>query len=86
MIARYISFTNRVGFEWSLSSLPYGDKWRRSRRCFQQNFRKAVSHQYEPLQLIKVGNLLKALLTSLDEPNVHFKTCVFVSDIPINDI
>ena len=57
--------------------MPYGDRWRRGRRCFQQNFRKAASQKYEPLQLIKVRELLKALLTSLDEPGEHFKTCAF---------
>jgi hypothetical protein len=66
-----------MGWEWLMPLMPYGDRWRRGRRCFQQNFDKAASQKYEPLQLIKVRELLKALLTSLDEPGEHFKTCVF---------
>ena len=62
-----------------LPIMPYGDRWRRSRRHFQQNFRKTTSRQYEPLQLVKVRELLKALLTSLDTPGAHFKTCVCFS-------
>ena len=60
--------------------MPYGDRWRRGRRYFQQNFRKAASQQYEPLQLIKVRELLKDLLTSLEEPDACFKTYVFRFD------
>ena len=56
--------------------MPHGDRWRRGRRVSEQNFRKAASQQYEPLQLIKVRELLKALLTSMNEPGAHFKTCV----------
>ena len=67
---------NRMGWEWLVSLMPYGDRWRRSRRYFQQNFRKIASQQYEPLQLIKVRELLNALMTSLDEPGIHFKRCV----------
>ncbi|KAF8698400.1 hypothetical protein AX14_001140, partial [Amanita brunnescens Koide BX004] len=63
-----------MGFEWGLSLMPYGDRWRRGRRVSEQNFRKAASQQYEPLQLIKVRELLKALLTSMNEPGAHFKT------------
>ena len=65
-------------FDWALSLMPYGDRWRRGRRVFEQNFRKTASQHYEPVQLIKVRELLKALLTSLDEPGPHFKTCVSV--------
>ena len=65
-----------MGWDWMMSLMPYGDRWRRSRRCFQQNFRKAASEQYEPLQIMKVKELLKALLTSLDDPGAHFKTYV----------
>ena len=67
-----------MGIEWVLPVTPYGDRWRRSRRHFQQNFRKTTSRQYEPLQLIKVRELLKALLTSLDKPDAHFKKYVSV--------
>ncbi|KAF8741069.1 hypothetical protein AX14_005971 [Amanita brunnescens Koide BX004] len=63
-----------MGWEWLVSLMPYGDRWRRSRRYFQQNFRKIASQQYEPLQLIKVRELLNALMTSLDEPGIHFKS------------
>ena len=75
-----------MGWEWAVSLMPYGDRWHRGRRCFQQNFRKVASQGYEPLQLIKVRELLKALLTSLDEPGPHFKTSVPVFDFLRNDI
>ena len=65
-----------MGFEWGLSLMPYGDRWRRGRTVSEQNFRKAASQQHEPLQLIKVRELLKALLASMNEPGPHFKTCV----------
>lgn len=76
----YILFTNRMDWDWMMTLSPYSDWWRRARRCFQQNFRTAASQQYEPLQVSKVRELLKGLLTSLDEPGAHFKTCVSVSN------
>ncbi|KAF8733247.1 hypothetical protein AX14_003985 [Amanita brunnescens Koide BX004] len=63
-----------MDWDWMMTLSPYSDWWRRARRCFQQNFRTAASQQYEPLQVSKVRELLKGLLTSLDEPGAHFKT------------
>ncbi|KAF7374544.1 O-methylsterigmatocystin oxidoreductase [Mycena sanguinolenta] len=63
-----------MGWNYSFSFLPGGDKWRDHRKMFQQHFRPDVSRDYHPIQMKKVHLLLQELLSSLQEFREHLKT------------
>jgi len=62
--------------EWDFNAglMPYGDRWRKHRRIYQQSFRANVSRGYRPIQAQKVMEMLRNLLTTPDEFREHFKT------------
>ncbi|KAG6918162.1 hypothetical protein DXG01_016147 [Tephrocybe rancida] len=64
-----------MGWDFNASLIRYGDKWRRHRRLFQQNFNKAtVQITQEPTQTVKVYECLNRLLVAPDDFIAHFRT------------
>ncbi|KAJ7773417.1 cytochrome P450 [Mycena metata] len=56
-----------LGWEFNLGFLPYGERWRRQRRMFQQHFRRDIAQTYRPIQIRKVHKLLQELLVRPQE-------------------
>ncbi|PPQ97130.1 hypothetical protein CVT26_000615, partial [Gymnopilus dilepis] len=55
-----------MGWNWLMSALVYGDKWREQRRLFQQHFSVANAKLYQAAQIEYVR---KALPRLLDDPS-----------------
>ncbi|GLB43502.1 putative cytochrome p450 [Lyophyllum shimeji] len=62
-----------MGWEFNIALIPYGDKWRRHRRLFQQNFKKEASLTYQPVQTRKIHEMLYSLLTDPEDYALHYK-------------
>ncbi|KAF8872243.1 cytochrome P450 [Infundibulicybe gibba] len=54
--------------------MPHGDLWQRHRRVFQQSFRKDVVALYEPIGARKIRQMLRGLLESPENLQLHVKT------------
>ncbi|KXN89936.1 O-methylsterigmatocystin oxidoreductase [Leucoagaricus sp. SymC.cos] len=54
-----------IGWDWSFSTMAYGDRWKRHRNLFQRHFRQNVPSHYQNLQLKEAHTFLRALL---DDP------------------
>ncbi|KAL0957070.1 hypothetical protein HGRIS_003167 [Hohenbuehelia grisea] len=50
-----------LGWDWSLSFMPYSDKWRRHRRVFHESFRQEAMLQWNSLQLKKLRESLRLI-------------------------
>ncbi|KAJ7224753.1 cytochrome P450 [Mycena rebaudengoi] len=83
-----------IGWGFASSILPYGNRWRQHRRMFQQYFRREKSLMYQPVQMAKIRDFLRALLSSPENFGEHYRTLaaaiimktVYDIDIkPIND-
>ncbi len=42
--------------------LPYGQRWRNTRRCFHQHFNQGVVGKYNPIQIREVQAFLRRAL------------------------
>jgi len=63
-----------MGWEFNIGFMPYGDKWRKQRRIFQQLYKPDVALAYRPTQVKKVNDMLYGILTSPDDFRAHFRT------------
>jgi cytochrome P450 len=48
-----------MGWDFALSIMPYGQRWRTYRRAFHQMFRPDAVLKYRPVQLSKIHDLLR---------------------------
>lgn len=71
-----ISPLNRLGWDYNIAILRYGDEWRRCRKICQQNFNQKASQTYQPLQRREVLRFLQALNEAPKEFDAHNKRCV----------
>ncbi|KAJ7146914.1 cytochrome P450 [Mycena epipterygia] len=62
-----------MGWTFNLSTMPYGDTWRTSRRLFSQEFNVISSRNFRPKEIAATHGLLRRLLHTPDEFNTHFK-------------
>ncbi|KAJ7259513.1 cytochrome P450 [Mycena haematopus] len=69
-----ITMVELIGWDFALSLLPHGDRWRQHRRMFQQHFRQDISRNYHPIQMKKIRQLLLGLLSSPQEFKEHLRT------------
>ncbi|KAF8886810.1 cytochrome P450 [Infundibulicybe gibba] len=58
---------------FNLTILPHGNLWRSHRRVFQQGFRKDAVALYEPIQTRKIRQMLRSLLESPDDLQLHVR-------------
>ncbi|KAF8139517.1 cytochrome P450 [Mycena galopus ATCC 62051] len=63
-----------MGWDFHIALMSMGDRWRQHRRIFQQHFRQDVSRNYRPIQIKKVHQLLRGLLSSPHEFRELIKT------------
>ena len=52
----------RVGWNWVISRIPYGEAWRERRRMFTKYFHPGNTDLYEPTQMEFVRKMLPRLL------------------------
>ncbi|KAF8139542.1 cytochrome P450 [Mycena galopus ATCC 62051] len=69
-----VTMIELMGWDFNLGLQPLGDRWRVQRRMFQQHFRRDVSRNYRPIQIKKVHQLLRGLLSSPQEFREQLKT------------
>ncbi|KAF5384919.1 hypothetical protein D9615_001120 [Tricholomella constricta] len=69
-----VTMVDLMGWDFNAGLIRYGDKWRRHRRLFQENFRKGASVNYRPLQTREIHNLLQKLLLTPDSFMLHYRT------------
>ncbi|KAI0336743.1 CyP450 monooxygenase [Cubamyces sp. BRFM 1775] len=69
----YSPMVDLGGFDWVLTLLRYGLRWRRHRRMFHQFFNPNVVTQYRPVQRAGVAQFLSRLLSTPDELREHIR-------------
>ncbi|KAF7346386.1 O-methylsterigmatocystin oxidoreductase [Mycena sanguinolenta] len=69
-----ITMIELMGWDFNLGFMPVGDRWRKHRRMLQQNFRRDMSRNYHSIQLKKIRQLLRELLSSPQDFREHLKT------------
>ncbi|KAG6886645.1 hypothetical protein C0992_002971 [Termitomyces sp. T32_za158] len=63
-----------TGWNFNAAFLGYGDEWRRHRRLFQQGLNKnEIATMHEPVQIVKVHELLHRLLISPEDFVAHIR-------------
>ncbi|KAJ7505253.1 cytochrome P450 [Mycena galericulata] len=86
--------TELIGWDFNVGLMPYTDRWRRSRRLFQRCFRRDASRTYRPIQITKIHDLLRGLLSQPEDFVALYKTvagAIIMSAVygyhvePIND-
>ncbi|KAH9478040.1 Cytochrome P450 monooxygenase 98 [Psilocybe cubensis] len=55
-------YSSRIGWDWLMSGMVYGEPWRERRKAFQQYFHVGNAHLYEPVQMQAVRKMLPRLL------------------------
>ncbi|RDB29405.1 hypothetical protein Hypma_016002 [Hypsizygus marmoreus] len=63
-----------MGWDFNTGLMPYGDRWRRHRRLFHQNFRKDAALAFQPTQTQKTHEFLVNMLSSPDNYAMHTRT------------
>jgi hypothetical protein len=54
----------RMDFEWVIAFMPYGERWRRSRKLIHAHTHLGVVPQYQPTQLLSARRFVHDLLIS----------------------
>ncbi|GJE96516.1 cytochrome P450 [Phanerochaete sordida] len=72
-----------AGFDRSWGLYPYGDKWRRHRRLFNQHFRASAVPRFHAQQRRAVHGLLQSLLEAPQEfdEHIHYMAGATVIDV-----
>ncbi|OBZ67581.1 O-methylsterigmatocystin oxidoreductase [Grifola frondosa] len=60
-----------MGWDWNFALMPYGPRWRPTRRTFWQHFHPGVISKYEQTQLHETRRFLRKLLASPDQLTHH---------------
>jgi len=53
--------------QWFMSTMPYGERWRRTRRTFHQYFHSGVVSNYQDVQLTEARAFLRRLKATPDD-------------------
>jgi len=69
-----LAMVDLMGWDFNVGLLPYGDKWRRRRRLFQQQFKKDVALTCRPSQTRKIHGMLQKMLFAPDDFMLHYQT------------
>ncbi|KAF5314926.1 hypothetical protein D9619_007168 [Psilocybe cf. subviscida] len=69
-------YSDRPTMGWDVNTviMPYGPRWKRQRRLFQQMFTKVPSFGYRPEQTRKVNDMLYGLLATPEDFRDHVQT------------
>ena len=63
-----------MGWDFSLPTMRYDEKWRVGRKIFQQHLRKDGMSQFEPVHVQKVNDMLRGLLSTPEDYESHART------------
>ncbi|KAF7346475.1 hypothetical protein MSAN_01875600 [Mycena sanguinolenta] len=63
-----------TGWGFNLTFMSHTDEWRERRRLFHQHFRPDAAAAYRPVQLRKIQDLLRGLLSTPEDFVAHIKT------------
>ncbi|KAJ6559149.1 cytochrome P450 [Mycena vulgaris] len=66
--------TDLLGWDFNVAAMPHTDKWRKHRRLFQQCFRRDASRSYRPVQMTKMHDFLRGLLSRPEDFVALYKT------------
>ncbi|KAJ7672747.1 cytochrome P450 [Mycena rosella] len=66
--------TDLIGWDFSVVLMPYTEKWRKHRRLFQQFFRPDAARTYRPIQMTKIHDFLRGLLSRPEDFVALYKT------------
>ncbi|KAJ6474244.1 cytochrome P450 [Mycena sanguinolenta] len=67
-----------LGFDFFIGLMGTGDKWKRHRRLFEQQFRRDISRHHRPIQRNEIHQLLRGLLSCPQDFQAHIKRGVIV--------
>jgi cytochrome P450 len=59
-----------MGFDWALNVLPYGERWRQSRKLLHGHVHPGVVPTYEPIQLASARRLVVDLIHAEHNKNI----------------
>ncbi|KAF9008611.1 putative CyP450 monooxygenase [Hymenopellis radicata] len=62
-----------IGLDYSITSMPYGHKWRQHRKLLHDYFSAARIHQYHAVQLNETRNFLRRLLDTPEQFMDHIR-------------
>ncbi|KAF8518587.1 cytochrome P450 [Gautieria morchelliformis] len=62
-----------MGWDWLVTFMPYGERWRRHRRTIHQHFHPDAAARYEPVQLGHSRELLTRLYETPDQFAEHVR-------------
>ncbi|KAJ6559130.1 cytochrome P450 [Mycena vulgaris] len=63
-----------LGWDFNFGFMPYGPRWRRHRRMLQGHFRREISLDYRPIQMEKIHDFLRGLLSRPEDLTSLYKT------------
>ncbi|KAJ7147104.1 cytochrome P450 [Mycena crocata] len=69
-----IPMVELMEWDFNLSLMPHGEKWRQYRRMFHQHFRRDAVTAYRSIQMRKFHDLLRGLLLTPEDFFAHTKT------------
>ncbi|KAG5335807.1 hypothetical protein C0989_000265 [Termitomyces sp. Mn162] len=70
-----VTMVSLMGWDFATPFLRYGDTWHLHRRIFQQAFnKKEIQIIHQPVQILKVRELLRRLLVAPEDFVTHFRT------------
>ncbi|KAJ7095814.1 cytochrome P450 [Mycena belliarum] len=69
-----IPMLDLIGWDFNVGLMPYTEKWRQHRRLFQQCFRRDASKTYRPIQMTKIHDLLRGLLSRPEDFIALYRT------------
>jgi len=65
--AKSVMINDLIGMGWMISSMPYGERWRKTRRAFHQYFNIGVVDNHQEIQLKEARAFLRRLKDTPDQ-------------------
>ncbi|KAF8216822.1 cytochrome P450 [Mycena galopus ATCC 62051] len=78
-----------MGWDFSIAFMPYAEKWRQYRKLFDQHFRRTAIPVHHPVQLRKIQDFLRGLLSTPEDFVAHTKTltaAIIIANVNGHDI
>ncbi|KAJ7681389.1 cytochrome P450 [Mycena rosella] len=63
-----------IGWDFTLGFIPYTNRWRQQRRLLHQSFRPDAARTYRPIQMTKIHDFLRGLLSKPEDFVALYKT------------
>ena len=72
-LVKMISVHCRMGADFGVSLMPYGELWRKHRKLFHEHLQSSMIPNYIPIQRRKVHDFLHQLLVTPDNFLPHIR-------------